>query len=60
MKRASYRDGIAWIALNDEPSELDLELIAAYISSSLLADLFQIDTMRVARDVLKFRLKIKQ
>lgn len=57
MKRASYREGVAWIANNDEPDELNLESIAAYISTSLLADLFRKDLNDVAKDILRVREK---
>ena len=48
MKRASYRFGVEWIALNDNPDHhsewgsfmLQVEEVAGYISVALLADLF--------------------
>lgn len=45
-KRASYREGIEYIALNDEPAELDVEQIQGYISVQLLAALFHKDATR--------------
>lgn len=57
MKRASYRDGVYWIAMNDEPGEEDQVVIAGFISTLLLADLFGVDPQRVARDVLRLRRK---
>ena len=59
MKRASYRSGIAWIAQNDEPEELDAYLVAHQISVVLLADLFDVDLEKVGRDVIKYRKKMK-
>ena len=57
MKRASYRYGIAWIAVNDEPSETELDFVKFQISVVLLADLFGLEPERVAKDVLKHRAK---
>jgi hypothetical protein len=55
MKRASYREGVAWIADNDEPLDRDEESIAGYISTILLSVLFNKDPYIVARAVLKHR-----
>lgn len=55
MKRASYRHGIDWIALNDGVEERDPETIATQISVCLLADLFGKTPQQVAFDVLKSR-----
>jgi len=60
MKRASYREGIEIIALNDEPLETDVTVIAEQISVMLLGDLFGKDYLKVAQDVLKFRRKHEQ
>jgi hypothetical protein len=57
MKRASYRDGIAWIALNDEPTEMDAQVVGGFISTILLADLFGVEPARVAEDVVRYRHK---
>jgi hypothetical protein len=62
MKRASYREGVAWIAENDDPGSSDatnLEAVAGYISTSLLADLFGVGRLKVASDVVKYRKKQK-
>jgi hypothetical protein len=59
MKRASYRDAVAWIALNDEPSERDLGFIADQISVVLIADVMNVDPHRIARDVIRYREKHK-
>jgi hypothetical protein len=56
-KRASYREGVAWIALNDEPDDLDAESAAEYISTTLLADLFRKDPDEVGRDIVRYRIK---
>jgi hypothetical protein len=58
VKRASYRDGIAWIALNDNAGSDDgVEDIAGYISTCLLADLFEKNTADVAKAILRYRQK---
>lgn len=59
MRRASYRAGVEWIARNDETGDnvLDEKVIAEYISTMLLADLFGLMVQRVAYDIVKFRKK---
>ena len=68
-KRASYRHGVEWIALNDNAGEdfvspdcrdgneqqKVIDTIAAYISTSLLADLFGANRFTVALDVFRVR-----
>ena len=60
MRRASYRQGVAFIAQNDEPTIMSEEDMCAYASVHLLSELFDISTERVARDVVAFRLKEKK
>lgn len=55
MRHASYKYGVQWIALNDEPSDYSVDSISTYISVLLLADLFQVEPQKVARDILKLR-----
>lgn len=58
MTRASYKRGVAWIALNDDVGSEDalrVETVADYISTSLLADLFGVDRLKVARDIVIYR-----
>lgn len=55
MKRASYRDGIDFIALNDEPEELDEEVVGGLATVLLLSELFGVPRERVARDVVRYR-----
>jgi hypothetical protein len=60
MKRANYRDAIAWIACNDDaggPDALDLKTVQGYSSVFLIADLFGVEQERVARDVVRYRNK---
>lgn len=54
-KRPSWRAGVEWIAWNDEPSELDEERVAYFISSLLLADLFGKEPLEVGRAVVRYR-----
>lgn len=53
--RASYRNGIQWIAENDEPEEMDPEVISGFISVCLLADLFGVTTEKVAKAVVAYK-----
>lgn len=60
MKRASYRDAVAWIAENDEAGADDAgdsAVVARYVSTALVADVFCIEAERVARDVVRYRVK---
>lgn len=54
-KSTLYRKGVEWIALNDEPSELDQETVSNQISTLLLADLFGIHEIAVADDIIEVR-----
>jgi hypothetical protein len=54
-KRQGYRFGVRWIAMNDDPSTMNIDDIEGYISVGLLADLFGKDTRKVAEDVLQYR-----
>lgn len=59
-QRPKYREGVEWIAMNDDPGSsdsLDLEAVAGYISTHLLADLYGMDYKEVGRDVINFRTK---
>lgn len=50
-----YRFGVAWIAANDETADLDVESVAGFVSTLLLADLFNKEPAKVARDIIKIR-----
>lgn len=55
-KRASYREGVAWIAYEDNLGDDEgVEELAGYISVLLLADLFGVSGEKVARDVYRKR-----
>lgn len=57
MKRASYREGIEIIALNDNCDLLTADELVGTGSVFLLAELFGVDQERVAADVVKYRQK---
>ena len=60
MKRASYREAVAWIAYNDDPGSSDsrdAEAVRGMISVGLVADIFGVDSERVAADVVRIRVK---
>lgn len=57
MARKGYRVGVAWIALNDEPTIDDADVMSGYASVHLLAELFEKETIQVARDVIRWRSK---
>lgn len=62
MKRASYRDGVFWIAANDDTEWVDGEGADGYasVSACLLADLFDVTTERVRADVKRQRDKLRR
>ncbi|QDT94302.1 hypothetical protein [Gimesia algae] len=47
--------GIRWIALNDEPGEMDEGQVACWISVALLAAVFGLSTDDVAAEVVEYR-----
>lgn len=57
MKRASYRDAVAWIDYNDEPTSLDPKEIASFISTQIIADIFGVTPEKVAGAVWSRRYK---
>jgi len=60
MKRASYREAVEWIALNDDngaPDAREADAVAGLISTILVAHLFGVERERVARDVVRYRIK---
>jgi hypothetical protein len=54
-RRPTYRFAVAWIAQEDEPGDLDPAVIAGYISTCLVADLWGKDEADVAEDVARYR-----
>lgn len=57
MKRASYREAIAWLAYNDDTEWLKDTDPVESVSTALVADLFGVDVERVTKDL---RRKIKE
>lgn len=57
MKRASYRDAIDVIAMNDEPSIMIEDEMIGFASVLLVACIFDVTQERVARDVIRARVK---
>lgn len=54
-KRPSYDRHVEWIALNDEPTILDIEEAAQMLTITMTADLFDKSPEQVATDVVRFR-----
>lgn len=60
MKRASYRYGIAWVAMNDsagDDNRLEPDEVGYLVSSLLIADLFDVPPERVGADIVRYRKK---
>ena len=58
MKRASYRHAVWWIAMNDDYDLTgDEEEVFGIVSVALVADVFEVDQRKVARDVVRARQK---
>lgn len=55
MKRASYREAVMWLALNDEAMEFDVDTIDSFVTTKVIADIFGVPSVRVARDILRKR-----
>lgn len=59
MKRASYREACDWIAQFDEAgngaSSFDEEEVAGLVTVVLLADIFDVESAKVAKDVVRRR-----
>jgi hypothetical protein len=50
-----YLFGVDWIAFNDEPGCMEVETVAGFISTLLLADLFDQRPDDVATDIIESR-----
>jgi hypothetical protein len=58
MKRASYREAVRWIALNDSPGDdggLDPKIASELVTSVLIADLFDVSVERIGSDIVRER-----
>lgn len=61
MNRASYREAIRWIAVNDSAADdtaNDPQTVSELVSSVLIADLFDVDSLKVGKDVVRARKKL--
>jgi hypothetical protein len=58
MRRASFAEGIEWIAFNDEPLDMDAEHVAEQPTTLLLADLFDEEPIDVAEKIVDARRKL--
>jgi hypothetical protein len=60
MKRASYRHAVAWVAENDSGGDddaLDPVEVSHLVTATLVADLFNVTTLQVGDDIVRYRLK---
>lgn len=60
MKHASYREAIAWVALNDSAGEDDAQdpkACSELITAALVADIFGLSDEKVGRDIANYRAK---
>jgi hypothetical protein len=58
VARPSYREAVAWVALNDNPGgddASDVESIKSYLTVAMGADLFGITPERFAASVVAYR-----
>lgn len=55
LRRPSYKKGLEWIAENDEPGQVNPQIVSESISVLLLADLFCREPFDVAISVVKRR-----
>lgn len=56
-ERGCYLTAVKWIAWNDEPEDRSAASIASYISTNLVADVFERTPRQVAEAVLRQRSK---
>lgn len=55
MKRPTYVQALLWVALEDDPTELDEEQIRSTLTVGLVADLFGVTTEQVSKSVVLIR-----
>jgi hypothetical protein len=51
MKRASYRDAVNWLALNDDNEWLNVFPFDFSVSASLIRDIFEVDEVKLREDI---------
>ena len=54
---ASYRKAVEWIAYNDEGGDIEIETVASYVTTLLIADIFGKEPEAVAKSIVNFRKK---
>lgn len=52
---AYWTDAAQWIALNDDPAEMDVETIAGSLTVVMAADIFNRDADEIARHIVTLR-----
>lgn len=60
MKRPSYKKAIAWVAMNDSAADdgaLDPAVTQELVSAVLIAEVFDVPTDKVGRDIVAYRQK---
>lgn len=55
MNKVSLKRFVEWIALNDEPDELNVEAIQCSISVAMISDLFGVKSEVLAEKIIKIR-----
>lgn len=55
MTKKMYQKGIEWIACNDEPTEMEIDVVKSQITVCLLADLSGKFPSTVAIDIVNIR-----
>ena len=54
-----YRSAVEWIAYNDEPSIVDRKQIAELVSVCLVADVFGVEPINIAKEIILIRRRFK-
>lgn len=52
---SAYRNGVEWIALNDEPRQMDPVKVGQFITSVMLAAICGKEPAQVGQDVVAYR-----
>lgn len=53
--KMTLRETIEWIALNDEPEDLEVDNVAGYISTLLASDIYDRPAVDMAYRIVTFR-----
>lgn len=62
-KVPGYREAVAWVALNDNAGDreaYDVQSLHGYVTVGMVADLFGRDQLKVAYDVVKYRIALNK